>query len=76
MALPRGLVEGQGLTWIGAEEQDGPAAPGDRGRFVDYDGGPESYVVEFGAGLFCCEASDVRPDARPPVAVTRRHKAP
>jgi hypothetical protein len=75
MALPRGLVAGQGLTWVGSPPSDGVVAPGDRGSFVDYDGDPESYVVHFNNAMFCCDASEVRPDARPPVAVKRRHNA-
>jgi hypothetical protein len=76
MALPRGLVAGQGLTWIGDPAPDGAVTPGDRGVFLDYDGDAGSYVVEFGDSMFCCDAADVRPDPRPPVPVTRRHNAP
>ena len=75
MALPRGLVAGQGLTWVGSPPSDGVVAPGDRGSFIDYDGDPESYVVQFNNAMFCCDASEVRPDARPPVPVNRRHNA-
>lgn len=76
MALPRGLVAGQGLTWVGAPAPDGVVAPGDRGSFIDYEGDPESYVVQFNKATFCCGATDVHPDARPPVPVRRRHQAP
>jgi hypothetical protein len=75
MVLPRGLVAGQGLTWVGRSPSDGVVAPGDRGSFIDSDGDPESYVVQFNDALFCCDASEVRADARPPVPVKRRHNA-
>jgi hypothetical protein len=75
MALPRGLVADQGLTWVGAPASDGLVAPGDRGSFIAYEGDPESYVVQFNDTMFCCDAADVRPDPRPPVPVTRRHNA-
>ena len=75
MALPRGLVAGQGLTWVGSPPSDGVVAPGDRGSFIDYDGDLESYIVQFNNAMFCCDASEVRADARPPVPVKRRHNA-
>jgi hypothetical protein len=75
MALPRGLVAGQGLMWVGRSPSDGVVAPGDHGAFIDYDGDPESYVVQFNNAMFCCDASEVLADARPPVLVKRRHNA-
>ena len=77
MALPRDLVLGQALTWVGPRLPLEPdvVTTGDRGVFLDYEGDPAHYVVEFGAAIFCCAADDVRPDPRPPVPVTRRHNA-
>jgi hypothetical protein len=74
--LPRGLVAGQGVTWVGSAPPDGLVGPGDRGEFITYDGDDESYVVEFNATIFCCDASDVQADPRPPIRVERRHNAP
>lgn len=61
MALDRTPVPGRGVTWTG--EAGELARPGDRGTFVDLDGGPESYVVDFGPGrVFCCRADEVELD--------------
>jgi hypothetical protein len=79
VVLPRDLVPGQGLTWIGPRlpsRAGDVVQPGDRGSFLDYEGDPEHYVVQFGAATFCCGAEDVRPDPRPPAPITRRHNAP
>jgi hypothetical protein len=43
--------------------------------FVAYDGDDGGYVVDFHDGMFCCDASDVEADPRPPVRVERRHNA-
>lgn len=81
MALPRGLVSGQGLTWVGPTLDDEAGLlvrPGERGVFVDYDGHRpgDGYVVEFPGGrVFCCRRSDVEPDPRPPVPVHRTHSS-
>ncbi len=78
MVLPRDLVTGQGLTWIGPRlppPEDDVVQAGDRGVFLDYEGDAEHYVVEFKNEVFCCAADDVQPDRRPPVPVTRRHNA-
>ena len=79
MVLPRDLVPGQPLTWVGTRllspERD-VVQPGDRGVFLDYEGDAEHYVVEFENAVLCCAAADVRADPRPPVPITRRHNAP
>lgn len=79
MALSRAPVPGQGVTWVGPTSPEaGLVQPGDRGVFIDYDGqAPDGgYVVKFPGGrVFCCQQSDVQPDARPPVPVHRRHKS-
>lgn len=78
MALPRDLVEGQGLTWTGPSHEEPAVLPGERGIFVSYDGhGPDDgYVVDFPGGRnFCCRRSDVTPDPGSPVQVNRRHNS-
>jgi hypothetical protein len=78
MALPKGLVAGQRLTWIGSPLPPPDAhvvSAGDRGIFVDYEGDSDHYVVDFNGALFCCAAGDVRPDPRPPAVDKRRHRS-
>jgi hypothetical protein len=78
MALPRDLVPGQGVTWVGPPDAEGLVAPDERGFFVSHDGAEpgDGYVVEFpGDRIFCCRRTDVRPDPSPPVAQRRRHRA-
>ena len=74
--LPRRLVAGQALTWVGAPAEGGAVQPDDRGVFIDYEGDEGSYVVDFNGAMFCCAASDVRVDPRDAVRVGRRHNAP
>jgi len=50
-------------------------APDDRGIFVDFDGGPDSYVVDFGPGrTFCCQPDEVLVDAATPIQDEHRHR--
>ena len=77
VVLPRNLVAGQRLTWIGRRLPP-PARdlvqPGDMGVFVDYEGDRDHYVVEFNGAMFCCAASDVRAEPRPAAPEKRTHK--
>lgn len=62
----RPLKPGDAVTWVGARLPPPDVDlvnPGERGIFRDFDGSPDSYVVEFpGGGVFCCHPSDVEPD--------------
>lgn len=58
MTLDRSPTPGRAVTWVGPH--DDVVKPGDRGTFVDVDGSPDSYVVDFGPGrVFCCAATEV-----------------
>ena len=47
---------------------------GDRGVLIDLDGGPDSYVVDFGPGrTFCCAPAHVRLDPVEAPRQRRRH---
>lgn len=51
--------------------------PEERGFFVDFDGGPDSYVVQFPEGrIFCCQSSDVEPDLHFDPAKRRHNSSP
>jgi hypothetical protein len=43
---------------------------------MDFDGGPDFYVVDFGPGrVFCCRPDEVRVDDGAPLPDHRRHKS-
>ena len=72
MSLDRRPAPGRELTWVG--EPFELASPGDRGTFVDFDGGPDSYVVDFGPGkVFCCRPDEVEVDPVVAPEPTKRH---
>jgi len=76
MARPKGLVLGQVLTWVGLPlppPEEESVKVGDVGRFEDYEGDPDHYVVSFNGAVFCCKAADVLPEPRPPVVNQRIH---
>ena len=74
MALDREPSPGRPVTWVG--EASGLVRPGETGTFCDFDGGPDSYVVDFGPGrVFCCKAKEVQVHPLQPSAVKRRHNS-
>ena len=76
MPLDRRPAPGRALTWVGAAND--LAVPGDVGVFVDFDGGLDSYVVDFGPGrTFCCHPDEVVVVvvATPPSHEERRHRS-
>jgi hypothetical protein len=74
MALDRRPAPGRNLIWAGAASE--LAAPGEVGIFVDFDGGPDCYVVDFGPGrTFCCHPDEVLIEAAAPSHEEHRHRS-
>lgn len=73
MALDREPSPGRPVTRLG--EVGDLVRPGETGTFCGFDGGPASYVVDFGPGrVFFYMASEAQIHPLQPSAVKRRHQ--